>query len=188
MLVILSTVRCVLTHDRMVALHTHSGRNAATLIHRMAMVLRALNHAGMGAATSSQTSYAHPSPRVDIGPHPSGIPSSTAGASAYVRVTDDLEGDADQKPTPFELLGLEVALAMQYDKLRERVNFSGPLVESTLNRLSETEDMLYVVAPIKSTVGYFQDASSNYLACLQDVLENERDLRETCLTAKRTVR
>jgi len=77
---------------------------------------------------------------------------------------------------------------MQYDKLRERVNFSGPLVESTLNRLSETEDMLYVVAPIKSTVGYFQDASSNYLACLQDVLENERDLRETCLTAKRTVR
>lgn len=43
-LVILSTVRCVLTHDRLVALHTHSGRNAATLVHRMASVLRALRH------------------------------------------------------------------------------------------------------------------------------------------------
>jgi uncharacterized membrane protein YgcG len=97
-------------------------------------------------------------------------------------------GGGDKEATPFELLVTEHVLVTQVMKQARRVGHLNKLLERQLARIVTVErddGNLAALFPLANTVNHLDMVTRGLGDCIRDLLDDDRDMREACLTEKR---
>jgi hypothetical protein len=89
---------------------------------------------------------------------------------------------------PFELLALEHALLTQTMKQSKRIAYSKRLVDILLSRIgtiSSDDGTISSLFPLATTLSHYEVSSKGICECVRELLDDDRDLREACLSEKR---
>ena len=89
---------------------------------------------------------------------------------------------------PFELLALEHALLTQTMKQSKRIAYSKRLVDILLSRMgtiSSDDGTISSLFPLATTLSHYEVSSKGICECVRELLDDDRDLREACLSEKR---
>ena len=96
---------------------------------------------------------------------------------------------AEPDDLPFEHIVLEECIRETHEKYARRVYYVRPLVQRLLRRLShsDAEDLaqsLYQLYPLKSTLSHFVTMNRSLLSAVTAVMQDDRDMVDTCLSAR----
>jgi hypothetical protein len=90
--------------------------------------------------------------------------------------------------SPFELIALEHALLTQTMKQSKRIAYSKRLVDILLSRMgtiSSDDGTISSLFPLATTLSHYEVSSKGICECVRELLDDDRDLREACLSEKR---
>ena len=133
------------------------------------------------ATTNSSTSTNNPSSASSS----SSINNTTNTSSSSSSSTITMD---DKEMTPFELQVMEHILLSQVLKAARRVTHLRRLLERQLARIVTVErddGNLAALFPLANTVTHFELVTRGLGECIRDLLDDDRDMREACLTEKK---
>ena len=92
-----------------------------------------------------------------------------------------------EEPAPFELLVMEHALLTIQARQAKRVAYAKRVLDSLLNKMGTIErddSRWYSLFPLMNTITHYEMTSRGLCECVRALLDDDRDMREACLTAK----
>jgi hypothetical protein len=120
---------------------------------------------------------------------------SALQAAAVKWWADSSQGDTSptEAGAPFECTVLDTCLEQAHEKYHSRIFYTRPLINKLLRRLNvvdpaEFNTRLVQLFPMRGTLQHFVTVTKNLMDELEEMLANERLLREACLTDKDTWR
>lgn len=111
----------------------------------------------------------------------------SSGASTTASLVDVGTRVEQEDITPFELLVMEQALLATTLKQAKRVAYAHKLVDRLLSKMSTVEKddgNLYALFPLANTISHYELMTRGICECVRALLDDDRDMREACLTAK----
>jgi hypothetical protein len=102
-----------------------------------------------------------------------------ASAAQYSGRPEDAAG--------LELVVLEHALLTVYGRQRRRVAYAQQLLNTLLGRvnaLGHNDGMIYALFPLANTLTHYEMVSKGLCECIRALLDDDRDMREACLSEK----
>lgn len=95
--------------------------------------------------------------------------------------------EAVEEPAPFELLVMEHALLTIQQRQAKRISYAKRVLDSLLNKMGTVEkddSRWYALFPLAQTLSHYEMASRGLCEMTRALLDDDRDMREACLTAK----